>query len=423
MSDSLDGRRLEARSAHERIRNAQIAVDAATQAVIKAQAEVCPKLHELGIDHAIDDDEDGRTVAGPIIRRAGRTVIFKSDPLYRPLAEAEKSQTEAFAELQAALRARLPAGWQGDVDAPDFISLADVESWLARILAGIRDLTTGHRPTEDAATRVAARDIDNFYRVLDHLGIPDGPKWEGPPADVRQAEVAVRELLAWVRRRLPPAPEIDSMIAEFEKELEGWRESPAIMEEGEAKRFRSAVEAQGMLERNAEERYRRALLAAGFTDAEIGDGNHARSVRGDDPRKPAYHKANLEYDRRIKAIGPWLKKRYAPPTTEATDQTPQATGASEQGEGADGKCRSKRKRRQRGRRRGDYDESLHQKLYASYVTMAHGKKGAAALADVYEAVASRNGVPIEEARLIVKRHRAREQRKAAKQSRRRNKPK
>lgn len=214
MSNSLDAvaRRIEAaRAAHQRIRLATAAVDAANQAVIKAQAQVGPKLRKLGIDHALDDTEYDRTVAAPIINRAGRTVVFKNEPIYQPLAEAEAKQREAHHEMQAALRARVPPGWQGDcIDAPDFISLVDVESWLSRILSGIRDLR-GFPPNEDAATAVAARNIDDFYRILDHLQINERPPRLLALADVRQAEAALSELLAWVRRRLSDHPPAETM--------------------------------------------------------------------------------------------------------------------------------------------------------------------------------------------------------------------
>jgi hypothetical protein len=97
-----------------------------------------------------------------------------------------------------------------------------------------------------------------------------------------------------------------------------------------------------------------------------------------------------------------------------------ATVARENGEGA---SKKKGKRRQRGRRRGNYDESLHQKVYVAYIAMTPGKASAAARTAAYDTVASRTGVSPDEARLIVKRLRARDDRKAKNQNRQKRKTK
>lgn len=88
---------------------------------------------------------------------------------------------------------------------------------------------------------------------------------------------------------------------------------------------------------------------------------------------------------------------------------PPAKRVGEGDKGHGGKPRSgKRNPRQRGRRRGNYDETLHQKIFAASATLRD-----------FDALASRYGVSTEEARLIVKRHRERERRRNKKQSRRR----
>lgn len=220
MSDSFDAlsRRLEsARRAHQRTRAASLSYDAAHQAVMKAQAEVCPKLSELGIYYPLEDDEDNRTVLAPMIRSTGRTVIFKSDPIYQPLGEAETRSKQAFGELHAAVRARLPSGWEGKDDAPDFISLADVEPWLASILDGIRKAKEGDRPTAQVAA-AAARDIGDFYRILDYLEIVERQERKPAPTDIRQAEAAVSDLLAWVRGRLSQRTR-EETLADFRASL------------------------------------------------------------------------------------------------------------------------------------------------------------------------------------------------------------
>jgi hypothetical protein len=115
----------------------------------------------------------------------------------------------------------------------------------------------------------------------------------------------------------------DSLIADFEKHLEGDRREPIVTADGveAAKRWQLAIETRRALERLAEEKLRSDLLAAGFTDAEFCDGyNHVRNVEGDDPRAPAFHKAMVDYDRRIKAIGPYLQKRFAVETAEKAGQ-------------------------------------------------------------------------------------------------------
>jgi hypothetical protein len=101
-----------------------------------------------------------------------------------------------------------------------------------------------------------------------------------------------------------------------------------------------------------------------------------------------------------------------PVAKERTDvEPPPTTGASEHGEGT-GNEKRKRHRRQRGRQRGNYDEALHQKIFAAYGTIKD-----------YDVVASRYGVSADDARLIVKRHRSRERRKHERQSRPKRKAK
>lgn len=99
-------------------------------------------------------------------------------------------------------------------------------------------------------------------------------------------------------------------------------------------------------------------------------------------------------------MGDWKKSLL-----DHLEKQPPATGGSQQGEGAAGK-RQKRKRRQRGRKRGEYDETRDQKIYAAYATL-----------NDYGALAEKFGIATPEARLIVKRHRARERRVTARQNR------
>ena len=329
-SDAAARRRIQ--NARQRIQNARDAMDAAEQEWKQADAEYNVKLCERGIDqrscHWLNDTKENRTIFAPQLRNSGQTVIFTNDPDYQPVRRTDLALRHAEAEYQAALRARLPDGWEGEFDAPDFISLADIEPWLARKLKFFRDLKDGL--SAGAANSLAAIDLRNFFRILDHLCISDRPPRPPlPPADVHQVEAALSDLLAWVRQRL--AAERGPLIAEFERGLESQRnQTPIITDDAReaVRRRQSAADAQRALERYAEEQLRSDLLAAGFTDADFrGEYNHVREIRGDDPRAPAFHKAMLEYDRRIKAIAPTLQKLFAPPPPEPDELTSEAANA------------------------------------------------------------------------------------------------
>lgn len=115
----------------------------------------------------------------------------------------------------------------------------------------------------------------------------------------------------------------DSLVTDFENHLECDRREPIITADAleAAKRWQLTVKTRRTLERLAEKKLRSDLLAAGFTDADFCDGyNHVRNVEDNDPRAPAFHNAMVEYDRRIKAIVPYLQKRFAVDTTKEVGQ-------------------------------------------------------------------------------------------------------
>jgi hypothetical protein len=213
MSESLNAvrRRLEAaRSARERIDAARQARDAAEQALRQAESELYAKLRQRNaafdplLLHCLDDTKQNRTTIEPQLRNAGQTVIFTSDPDYKPFRLVELAYRSQQNEFEAALRDRLPKGWEGDNDAPDFISLADVEPWLTALrdqILALKDFA----PSRDAAVSLTAHDISNFYRILDHLSIDDRPpNFPMPvkPANANDAEFTVMELRRWVCQRL-----------------------------------------------------------------------------------------------------------------------------------------------------------------------------------------------------------------------------
>ena len=211
MPDHLDalGHRIEAAfAAYQRIRTAWDAKDAAEQRLSSAQAELDAKLRRRSIDPDpgtcawLDDIKQDRMVVAPQLRNAGLTVLFTNDPDYQPVRIADLACRDAQADFDAAMWARVPDGWEGAIThVPDFVSLADIEPWLSEVLTLLRFLKE-RTTNEKAVIDDAARDVRNFYWILDHLRINDRPSRPAEPRGLHEAETAISDLRTWVRQRL-----------------------------------------------------------------------------------------------------------------------------------------------------------------------------------------------------------------------------
>ncbi|MBI3838137.1 MAG: hypothetical protein HY288_09425 [Planctomycetia bacterium] len=131
-----------------------------------------------------------------------------------------------------AFRFPLPLDWEGAPPAEPIKTLADVLAWLEPMAANVvlmREHSTAFQPDAalDAAQQLL-RNVDRLSAHLAHLGEKDFPRCTANPGTLHNAEMAIVEIVRWLRSKTPGVSEKNEPEPRPVVQLRGIAQNPIV---------------------------------------------------------------------------------------------------------------------------------------------------------------------------------------------------